>query len=109
MSSNIILSQNIIILNNTGYNGGGIFLSQNAVIYLKACTNVTIAHNIALSTGGGICVETDFLESRPMCFFQLDIDSLINQSLFETISVNLHDNNALYAGDNIFGGSINFC
>ena len=53
------------------------------MIYLKACTNVTIAHNIALSTGGGICVETDFLESRPMCFFQLDIDSLINQSLLK--------------------------
>ena len=35
-----------------------------------------IANNNALSTGGGICVETDFLESDPICFFQLGYDSL---------------------------------
>ena len=109
MSSNIILSQNVTILNNTGYNGGGILLCQNAVLYLKAYTKVTIAHNNALSTGGGICIETDFLESDPICFFQLGHDSLKNQSLHETISVGLHDNNAVYAGENIFGGSIHRC
>ena len=109
MSSNIILSQNITILNNTGYNGGGIFLCQNAVIYLKAHTNVTIAYNNAKRTGGGICIETNFLASRPICFFQLGKDSLIHQPLIDTISVNLHDNLAKYAGDNIFGGSIYHC
>ena len=36
MSSNIILSQNITIANNTGSSGGGVLLCQNAVMYLDA-------------------------------------------------------------------------
>ena len=110
ISSNIILSQNITILHNRGYNGGGMFLCQTTVIYLKAHTNVTIAHNKALSNGGGICVETDFFESLPiLCFFQLGNDSLKTQSLIDTMSVNLYDNYAHFAGHNIFGGSIDYC
>ena len=109
MSSNIILSQNVTILHNTGYNGGGMLLCQKAVIYLKAYTNVTIAHNHAKHTGGGICVETDFLESLPICFFQLGKKPLIDEQLINTTTVNVHDNSAHYAGNNIFGGSISFC
>ena len=63
MSSNIILSRNISIVNNTGSSGGGLLLCQNAVIYLDAYTNVTIAYNAAYHTGGGICIET---ESKPV-------------------------------------------
>lgn len=61
MSSNIILSKNITTVNNTGSSGGGLLrvLCQNAVIYLESNTNVTIAHNTAKHTGGGISVETD--------------------------------------------------
>ena len=70
MSSNIILSRNITIVNNTGSSGCGLLLCQNAVIYLDAYTNVTIAHNAAYHTGGGICIETDYLESKPICFFK---------------------------------------
>lgn len=92
-----------------GYNGGGMLLYENAVIYLKAHASVTIAHNKARNNGGGIFVQTDFLESQPICFFQLGYRSLVNQSLIKTISVRLHDNNAVYAGDNIFGGSIEHC
>lgn len=109
MSSNVILSHNITIINNTGSSGGGILLCQNAVMYLEAYTNVTIAYNIAYHTGGGICVETDYLESKPICFFQIGRDPLFNSKLTKTINITLHNNYAGFAGDNIFGGSIDYC
>ena len=109
MSSNIILSGNITIVNNTGSSGGGLLLCQNAVIYLEAHTNITIAHNSANHTGGGICVETDYLESKPICFFQLGRDPLIHPSHVKTINISLYDNHAGFAGNNIFGGSIDYC
>ena len=109
MSSNIILSRNITIVNNTGSSGGGLLLCQNAVMYLDAYTNVTIAHNTANHTGGGICVDTDYLESKPICFFQLGSVPQRKQSLAKTINITVYDNNAGYAGQNIFGGSIDYC
>ena len=109
MSSNIILSHNITIASNTGSSGGGILLCQNAVMYLVAHTNVTIAYNSAYHTGGGICVETNFLESKPICFFQVGHEPLIHPKLTKTINITLHNNHANFAGDNIFGGSIDHC
>ena len=110
MSSNIILSRNITIANNTGSSGGGILLCQNAVMYLDEYTNVTISHNTAQHTGGGICVDTDYLESKPICFFQLaDIPQRKRSALIETINITVYNNSADYAGHNIFGGSIDYC
>ena len=109
MSSNIILTRNITIVNNTGSSGGGLLLCQNAVIYLDAYTNVTISHNTANHTGGGVCVDTDYLESKPICFFQLASDPQRRDSLIETINITVHNNYAGYAGHNIFGGSIDYC
>ena len=109
MKSNIILSQNITIINNTGFNAGGMLLCQNAVTYFDAYTSVSITKNTADNTGGGICVETEYLESRPTCFFQLGHDPLLNKSLVDTIKVSISDNLAGFAGSNIFGGSIDYC
>ena len=109
MSSNIILSRKITIVNNTGSSGGGLLLCQNAVIYLDAYTNVTISQNTANHTGGGICVDTDYLESKPICFFQLADVPQRKQSLIETINITVYNNSAGYAGHNIFGGSIDYC
>ena len=109
MSSNIILSRNITIFNNTGSSGGGILLCQNAVMYLDEYTNVTISHNTAIHTGGGICVDTDYLESKPICFFQLADIPQRKRSLIETINITVYNNSAGYAGYNIFGGSIDYC
>lgn len=102
--SNIILSHNITIVNNTGSSGGGLFLCQDAIIYLKTNANVTIAYNSAKHTGGGIYIETSCLVSSPLCFFQLFSDS---QAL--STNVSLYDNHAYFAGNNIFGGSIDSC
>ena len=109
MSSNLVLSKNVTISNNNGSLGGGMLLCQNAVMYLEVHTNVTIAHNRAISLGGGISVETYYLESEPICFFQLGRESAKNISLIETTSVTIYNNSAGFAGNNIFGGSINVC
>ena len=103
MSSNIILSYNITIVNNTGSNGGGLLLCQNTVmyVYLDAYTNVTITHSMANHTGGGICVDTDYLESKLICFFQLADIPHRKQSLIETINITVYNNFAPYAGHNI--------
>ena len=111
ISSNIITSGNINITNNKGgSSGGGILLCQNAVIYFNAGVTVTISNNEAEHAGGGICVETECLQSKPPCFFQLGYKPLVNHSLIDTIHVNVFDNSIKYfAGDNLFGSSIDYC
>ena len=110
LNSNIILSNNVTIINNHGTSGGGLLLCQNAVMYLEVHTTVTIEHNSADNTGGGICVETsDYIESQEICFFQFGYQTFVNSSLSKTITVSVHDNEARLAGKNIFGGSIDLC
>ena len=110
ISSNIILSGEINIVNNAnGSSGGGLLLCQNAVIYFNASTTVTIAHNSVRHTGGGICVETECLQSKPACFFQLGHEVLVDPSLINTVQIKVFSNSAQFAGDNLFGGSIDYC
>ncbi len=110
MSSNIIFSNKISIAYNHGTSGGGMLLCQNAVMYLEAYATVTIEHNSADNTGGGICVETsDYIESQEICFFQFGYQIFVNHSLSKTITVSLHNNKARLAGNNVFGGSIDRC
>lgn len=110
IGSNIVFSGHVTITNNTGSSGGGILLHENAVVYFEKHTNVTIAHNSARNTGGGICVESsDYIDSQEICFFQVGYMVHINTSLVDTITVSVYDNHAGLAGDNIFGGSIDRC
>ena len=110
ISSNIVASGDITITDNSGgSSGGGILLCQNAVIYFNTGTTVTIANNSVKHAGGGICVETECLQSKPPCFFQLGYEPLVNRSLMDTIEVNIFNNSAQFAGDNLFGGSISYC
>ena len=110
ISSNIIASGDIGITDNRkGSSGGGILLCQNAVVYFNARVTLTITNNRAEHAGGGICVETECLQSKPPCFFQLGYEPLVNRSLIDTIHVNVSDNSASFAGHNLFGGSIDYC
>ena len=47
--------ENIIFFNNTGYNGGAIFLNNCHKIILKNCQ---FTSNIAMNNGGGIYLDT---------------------------------------------------
>ena len=110
IGSNVILSDNISISHNWGSSGGGMLLCGNAVLYFDLNTIVTIEHNQVLHTGGGISVESVCLQSRPMCFFQLNDTIPYNDTeAINSIQVYVHNNTARFAGHNLFGGSVNHC
>ena len=106
LQSNLILSGNITISNNSAESGGGILLCQNAVLYLESGLDLMITNNTA-QFGGGIAVESVCVVSKPICFFQLASSSPQDWS---NISVHLHNNTALKdTGSNLYGGSVDFC
>jgi hypothetical protein len=109
IGSNIILSGNITIEQNRASSGGGMLLCQNAVLYFYNNTNVTIANNTVVHTGGGISVETQCLQSRPMCFFQLTENFFQYPKSIDSLHVHIHNNSAGFAGHNLFGGSVDHC
>ena len=106
LQSNLVLSGTIIISNNSAESGGGILLCQNAVLFLEDGLNLRIVNNSAQFAGGGIAVESLCMVSEPICFFQLASSSSQN---FSNISIQLHNNSAQYAGDNLYGGSVDYC
>ena len=109
VSSNLIFVGKIFITNNNASSGGGLLLCEDSVMYLEAFVNVTIADNIAEHTGGGITVESKCQQSKPLCFYQLGQALLQHPSMVRGIRVNLLNNTAKYAGDNLFGGSVEYC
>ena len=109
VSSNLILSGKIIITNNMALSGGGLLLCESAIVYFEEYTDVVIAYNRAKNTGGGVTVERKCLHSKPMCFYQLGQNVLTEPSLIGTIKVHMFDNLANFSGDNLFGGSVEYC
>ena len=109
IGSNIILSGNITIAHNRGSSGGGLMLCQNAVTYFDPNSTIVIAYNHVKHTGGGISVETECLQSRPMCFFQLNESIHFQPELIHTVRVLIYNNTAEFAGHNLFGGSVDHC
>ena len=109
VDSNLVLSGSVEICNNNGSSGGGMLFCSNSIMFLTPNTTVTIANNHVEHAGGGICVEDQCLQSKPACFFQPDYEASVQPKLNSTIQVNLINNSAKYAGDQIYGGSIDFC
>lgn len=108
ITSNILVSGNVHISRNHAYSGGGISLSSGSTIYFQKYTTLYIIRNSAKHTGGGIYIETDSVAERPPCFFQLDSEAYENESLRDIRAV-VRNNTADFAGDNIYGGSIENC
>ena len=109
VDSNLIISGSVNIYNNNGSSGGGMLFCSNSVMFLTPYSIVNISNNWVDHAGGGICVEDQCLQSKPVCFFQPDYEATINPELNHTINVYLANNHASYAGDQIYGGSIDFC
>ena len=111
MGSNIVISGNVTIRNNRGYSGGGMLLCQKAVLFLRPYSILNIELNHANHSGGGIFVESECSQSKPICFYQLAFDNMTtyNTTLIDTIHINLVNNTADYAGHQLFGGDIDFC
>ena len=109
ISSNFVFSGDVNIFNNIGSSGGGILFCSDSVMFLKPYTTLTITNNHAEHAGGGICIDQECLQSKPMCFFQLDEQASIQEDLMDTIQVDLINNTATYAGDGLYGGSVVYC
>ena len=69
VQSSIVLSGLITIANNTAYNGGGVLLCANSIIFLSLHVSVTIEENLASNFGGGIYAEFECSQAVPPCFY----------------------------------------
>ncbi len=105
-TSNIIFRREVNITENRGSSGGGLLLCSGAILYFSHMAVLTIASNSAYHIGGGIMVEYDCRQAKPICFFQHMPRYKKGKS---KAVVYLHDNTAHYSGDNLYGGSIESC
>ena len=110
VGSNLVFEGWLNISGNNGSSGGGLMFCDGTVMFLKPHTHVYIANNSVEHAGGGICVDSQCLETKPMCFFQFTKEIYSNYSLQETIKIELKNNHARkYAGHNLFGGFVDRC
>lgn len=98
-----------VIAENQGENGGGVMLGDNSIMYFQQYAEVSICHNHADGTGGGIYVQYESLHAIRPCFFQLDSYILLNQTMWESIKIQLQDNAADITGTALYGGGIDDC
>ena len=109
IDSILVFSASSEISNNTAINGAGIRLCSGALMYINPNTTLFITNNTANHTGGGILVNSKCLVNMPMCFYQFSREITYNHTLLDTLIINIADNSASTAGDNIYGGSIDYC
>lgn len=109
VESYLLVSGQVHIYNNSGSSGGGMLFCSNSVMFLKPNTLLNISDNHVVHAGGGICIEEQCLQSKPICFFQKSIEASKNRSEINSIKVIVKNNTAGYAGDQIYDGSIDFC
>ena len=104
--SNIQLEGNITLRNNIGYNGGGMVMCANSVLYidLNVSAYVLIENCHAENVGGGIYAEFECSQAIPPCFFQVSDSKIATETLFH-----LHNNTAERAGAAIYGGAVDQC
>jgi len=100
--SNILLDGTVKIVNNTAYQGAGILLFYNAILYFTRKSMLVVTDNYAYY-GGGIYVESGYFLSYPTCFFQF------YNNYAHTMKAVVKGNKAKNSGSNIFGGSIHKC
>ena len=108
INSNLVFNGSTTLSSNSGSSGGGLLLCENAILYFKANTYIEISNNKVLHAGGGICIEPQCLEAHPRCFFQF-YKPLIRPVNSLNITISVTNNSATFAGDNIFGGDVDYC
>ena len=111
--SNIVFQGKVLIRNNSGIDGGGLVLCEASYVLFSPSTTVLFEENSALLSGGGIYAEEQCLESKPMCFYQINADNSLpstqKDEILNTIHVVMINNTANHAGSQIFGGSMDKC
>ncbi len=98
------------ISNNTAVTGAGIRICSGSLMYFPPNTNLLITNNSAQETGGGVQVYlSSCFVNIPMCFYQFTNAISQDYSLLKTVNFTITGNRAERGGDNIFGGSIDYC
>ena len=98
--SRIVLSANVMFVNNSGDRGGAISL-HHSYLFLSDFSNISFVGNAARDVGGAIFVKEFPIQTLtaelPQCFYQFNAHT--------TLKVNFKSNKATNGGDNIFGGT----
>ena len=104
ISSEVQFQGNIVFKNNTGYDGGALALFGGSRMLLMPQTVVLFIGNHAIHAGGALMVYDESLRFIDYCFY-------CSNSYHEIKDTTLifENNTAEYAGDAIFGGSIQHC
>ena len=108
LGSTLVFSGISMIPENIALTGAGIRLCSSALMYLTPYTKLTITNNTAMQAGGGIWVNSNCLVNIPMCFYQYSRAVSAHPKLLTTIDVYIY-NTAPMGGNNIYGGSIDYC
>ena len=112
-NSNIFIIGDVNFEGNHGYNGGAIQLdckcgynTRQRFLYFMGSSHTSIAHNRAQQYGGGISMS-ERCNNPNMCFYF--IIHMFNRSNpyihYQHATVEMRDNHAIIAGDNIYGAS----
>ena len=97
------------IHNNSALTGAGIRLCSRSLLYFTPHLTLVVTNNHAHQIGGGILVNEDCLVNVPMCFYQYSTEVIAKWQLLHTINVTIANNKASKGGDNVFGGSLDYC
>ena len=104
--SNLVLEGSITLRRNRAYNGGGMVMCANSILYLNLSKNieVLIEDCHAENFGGGIYAEFECSQAIPPCFFQTS-----NSTDIPKVLIHLHRNTATNGGTAIYGGAVDSC
>ena len=124
MNSTLNFTGNVNMTNNSAADGGGLLLVGGSKLYLQPNTHVNFTANNAERTGGAIKVEetnpltytycTDhslelFYDILTECFFQIPYPGIRHVVGDLNISIYFQNNNAMWAGADVYGGIIDEC
>ena len=107
-NSIVTMMGNITIKNNTGLNGGGMSLCESSYMILTRNASISFINNHAAQSGGGIYIESSCLHTKPFCFYQ-PYNELNCFDLSAAVNIFMINNTAGYAGDQIYGGTLDNC
>uniref|UniRef100_A0A1X7UE90 Right handed beta helix domain-containing protein n=1 Tax=Amphimedon queenslandica TaxID=400682 RepID=A0A1X7UE90_AMPQE len=110
----VTFNGDVYFINNTAYNGGGIYMISSSVLFLSLGSLLKFVGNHANNSGGAINVEQIVLtvdlnsnsgQVSNRCFFQLP-DNYVDQ-----VNTYFHfeDNTASVAGSVLYGGTTRQC
>ena len=104
ISSEIRFQGNILFKNKTGYDGGALALFGGSKMILMPQTLVIFIGNHATHAGGALMVYDESLLIVKYCFY-----SIPSNQQTKDVRLVFENNTSEYAGDAIFGGSIQYC